>query len=62
MHPSAKMIDAVHKWSGLVNTATIANIPAIAQKKLRLNVFSMSLCFLLGVVDYIACFGYLSGA
>ena len=60
--PSAKMIEAVHKWSGLVNTATIARTPAIAQMMFRLNFFSMSLCFLLGVVDYVACFGYFLGA
>lgn len=31
-------------------------------RMLLMNVFSMSLCFLLGVVDDIACFGYLPGA
>lgn len=45
--PSAKMIEAVHKWSGLVNTATIARTPATAQMMFRLNVFSMLLCLYL---------------
>lgn len=46
-HPSAKMIEAVQRWSGFVNSATIARTPATAQMMFRLNVFSMLLCLYL---------------